>query len=76
MPTIIRTAYKSNANGRGQILAKGLGKQRTVNLDLSKSNDWNHGHAAGVLALAAGLDWHDGIEHDQSDDGTKHGFQF
>jgi hypothetical protein len=77
---IIRTAYKSNAQGRGQILATIDGieghkrRQRTVNIDLSKSSDWNHGHAAGVLAEVVGLDWHPGIEHDSNDDGTRHGF--
>lgn len=49
---IIRTSYKTNANGRGQILAKGGGKQRTVSVDLSKSSDWNHGNAAGTLIVA------------------------
>ena len=71
---VIRTQYRTNASGRSQILAKGGGKQRTVNFDASKSSDWNHGTAAGVLALALGLAWHDGIEHDQNDSGTKHGF--
>lgn len=77
---IIRTAYKSNAQGRGQIVATIDGfegskrRQRTVNMDLSKSSDWNHGNAAGVLAEATGLGWHDAIEHDSNDSGTKHGF--
>lgn len=71
---IIRTAYKTNPNGRGQIVAKGNGKQRTVSFDPSKSSDWNHGAAAGELALVLDLPWHEGIEHDMSDDGTKHGF--
>lgn len=47
----ITTKHTSNVNGRGQIVAKGGGKQRTVSLDHSKSNDWNHGNAAGTLAL-------------------------
>lgn len=74
MSTIIRTAYSTNANGAGRIVAKGAGKQRTVSLDLSKSSEWNHGNAAGTLALTLGLPWSDAIEHDSSDDGTKHGF--
>lgn len=76
MDTIIRTQYKTNASGRSQILAKGGGKQRTVNYDDSRSSDWNHGNAAGVLGLVLGLTWHDGIGHDSNDSGTKHGFSF
>lgn len=71
---VIRTSYKSNANGTGQIVAKCGGKQRTVNLDLSKSNDWNHGNAAGTLALVLGLPADVDIEHDSNDSGTGHGF--
>lgn len=47
----ITTKHTSNASGRGQVIAKGGGKQRTVAWDHSKSNDWNHGNAAGTLAL-------------------------
>jgi hypothetical protein len=76
---VIRTAYK-NVNGTPKVLATIDGvqghkrRQRTVAWDLSKSTDWNHGNAAGVLAQAVGLGWHEGIEHDQNDDGTRHGF--
>lgn len=73
---ILRTSYKTNGSGRSQILAKGGGKQRTVNYDDSRSSDWNHGTAAGTLALALGLSWSPNIEHDMSPDGTKHGFAF
>lgn len=77
MQTIIRTAYNSHpTTGASRITAKGAGKQRTVPFDPAKSSDWNHGNAAGTLALALGLTWHDGITHDQNDSGTKHGFQF
>jgi hypothetical protein len=48
----ITTTYKTNDNGRSQIVAKANGKQRTVSFDPSKSSDWNHGNAAGVLILA------------------------
>jgi hypothetical protein len=71
---VIRTKYKTNANGTGQIVAKGEGKQRTATYDPARSSAYNHGAAAGVLALALGLEWHPGIEHDSSDDGTQHGF--
>jgi hypothetical protein len=47
----ITTQYTSNASGRSQIVAKGGGRQRTVSVDLAKSADWNHGTAAGTLAL-------------------------
>ena len=70
---IIRTEYV-NVNGAGKVRAKGGGKQRTVPLDLSKSSEWNHGAAAGELALVLGWPWSDDIEHDSNDSGTKHGF--
>lgn len=76
MSNIIRTEYKTNAKGRGQIVAKGGGVQRTTSVDQSKSSDWNHGHAAGVLALVLGWPWSGSVEHDSNDSGTKHGFQF
>lgn len=47
----ITTKYVSNASGRGGVLAKGGGKQRTIPWDHSKSDDRNHGEAAGTLAL-------------------------
>lgn len=81
MNTIIRTAYH-NVNGTPKVLAKGGGKQRTVAWDLSKSTDWNHGTAAGTLALVlfqgetARRIAAEHVTHDQSDDGTKHGFDF
>lgn len=76
MKNIIRTSYQTNANGTGQILAKGGGKQRTTQVDLSKSAAWNHGVAAGALALVLGWEWHDGVETDSNDSGTKRGFAF
>lgn len=44
----------SNASGRPQRIAKGGGKQRTVSVDLAKSEDWNAGNAAGTLAEVLG----------------------
>lgn len=44
----------SNASGRAQRIAKGGGKQRTVSLDFSRSEDWNAGNAAGTLAVVLG----------------------
>lgn len=64
----------SNNSGRPQRIAKGGGRQRTVSVDLSKSDDWNAGNAAGTLALALGLEWHDGITHEVTD--TGHLFKF
>ena len=70
---IIRTAYK-NVNGTPKVVARCDGKQRTVNFDAAKSSAANHGTAAGTLALALDLPWHDGIEHDMSEDGNRHAF--
>lgn len=45
----ITTRHTSNASGRAQVIAKGHGKQRTVSVDFSKSNDYNDGAAVGAL---------------------------
>lgn len=45
----ITTQHTSNAQGRAQVIAKGHGKQRTVSLDHSKSDDFNRGAALGAL---------------------------
>lgn len=66
----IVTKHTSNASGRSQVIAKGHGRQRTVSVDLSKSADWNHGIAAGTLALTFDAEWHDGISHVAKDDGS------
>jgi hypothetical protein len=87
---VIRTQYV-NVNGTPKVLAKGGGKQRTTAWDLSKSTDWNHGNAAGVLAkvlLATSAPgtadeiekrFHDAASgamfHDSNDSGTRHGFK-
>ena len=70
MFTII-TKYKTNANGTGQILAKGGGKQRTTEYNPAESSDRNHGNAAGVLAQVLGLKWSDDIVHMGFNDGTQ-----
>lgn len=44
----------SNASGRAQRIATGLGKQRTVSVDFAKSDAWNAGNAAGTLANVLG----------------------
>ena len=79
----IRTAY-TNVNGTPKVVAKGHGKQRTMPWDLSKSTDWNHGAAAGILANVllspeqrAKVRHPSGLQrlaHDSNDAGTKHGF--
>lgn len=71
----IVTTYKTNANGRSQILAKGAGRQRTINFEDADSFPRNHGNAAGELGLALGLSWHDGITHEVTDNG-RHVFNF
>lgn len=60
----IVTRHTSNAAGRGQVIAKGNGKQRTISWDHSKSADWNHGAAAGTLAVAL-VGKHTGPDADQ-----------
>lgn len=74
----VTTAITSTPAGATRYVAKGQGKQATVKPDLSKSNDWNHGNAAGTLLLKLGtrvLDLPVGsLTHDQSDDGTVHTF--
>ena len=54
----------SNATGRPQRIAKGAGKQRTVSVDLAKSDDWNAGNAAGTLADVLGWQAGDNITRD------------
>ena len=76
MNIIIRTQYRTNANGASQILAKGGGKQRTVGYRPEWSSDRNHGYAAGVLAEVLGLSWGDNITHDQTYDGCRHFFSW
>lgn len=58
-----------------KIVAKGGGKQRTVAIDSNKSSSWNHGNAAGTLALALGLEWSDEVSHFDSQIGF-HTFVF
>lgn len=45
----ITTTHKSNASGGSQVIAKANGRQRTINVDLSKSVEVNHAAAAGAL---------------------------
>jgi hypothetical protein len=79
----IRTQFKSNAHGAGQIVATSGGRQKTTNTDLSKSSDWNHGTAAGALLLAIPahpfntalvVKGFDALSHDSNDSGTVHTF--
>lgn len=64
----IKTNAKTNAKGTLQIVAKGGGKQKTVNVDPAHSADQSHGDAAGTLALTLGLKWSDSITHTVSGD--------
>lgn len=45
----IITTVTSNASGKGQVVAKGHGKQRTIALDHSKSDVWNRATAMATL---------------------------
>ena len=71
----IRTKYKTNAQGRGQVIARNGEHQRTITFDPARSSDYNHGAAAGTLAKAEGLTWHDGVTHKSNDSGTEHVFE-
>ena len=75
MQTITTKYSNKNLMGTGQIVAKGAGRQRTVNYNHAKSSEWNHGVAAGTLAVVLGLKWSDGITHMGFNDGT-HKFNF
>ena len=57
----------TNNSGRPQRIATGAGKQRTVAVDLSKSDDWNAGNAAGTLGAVLG--WKP--DHNITRDGNK-----
>lgn len=70
----IRTRVTHTDSGSTKVKATGAGKQRTISYDHERSHDANMGEAAGTLALALGLDWHDGITHEQ--DGPVHVFTF
>lgn len=74
LPMNITTKYKTNHNGTGQIVAKGGGRQRTVNYNPAQSPEWNHGEAAGTLAAVLGLTWKDNIVHEP--DNGRHTFTF
>lgn len=67
---VITTTYKTNAKGTGQIVAKGGGKQRTINYDHSKSVRENHREAAGALAGRLGKSLFPHTEAIRSDNGT------
>lgn len=82
----ITTAYKTNAKGTGQIVAKLAGMQRTVTYDHAHTAEWNHGTAAGTVVLAmcavtdqtasscvSSMDKY-GAVHDANDSGTRHTF--
>lgn len=79
----ITTRHTSNASGRGQVIAKGGGRQRTISWDHAKSADHNHGAAAGTLIRAlngrigqpALDDLMSHIVHTVNDDGS-HTFKF
>lgn len=69
----ITTTLVHNDKGVAKIVAKGAGKQRTINYDHGVSHERNHGTAAGTLALALGLSDSPEIQH-ETVDGRKHRF--
>lgn len=48
----VNTQHVSMGDGSSRVVAKSNGRQRTVKVDLSKSERWNHGAAAGTLLAA------------------------
>lgn len=72
----ITTKHTSNAKGATVVVAKGAGRQRTVQSDPAKSPAWNAGNAAGTLGLALGLKWSDDVTHEVSEGGGTHRFTF
>lgn len=72
---IITVTKKASANGAGNVVATGSGRQKTVRWDHSHSADWNFGNAAGTLAQIIGLGWSDEISHEVVT-GSKHRFIF
>jgi hypothetical protein len=64
----ITTTYKTNAHGRGQIVARGIGgKQKTTNYDDSSSSAANHGTAAARLIIHVNAARHP-LERQNADD--------
>lgn len=48
----VTTQHVSMGDGSSRVVAKSNGRQRTIKVDLSKSERWNHGAAAGTLLAA------------------------
>jgi hypothetical protein len=67
MSTTITTQVKSAANGAGNIIAKGAGKQKTTRYDHALSIPANHGVAAAALAKVLHLPWTEEISHTVKD---------
>lgn len=87
MKLSITTTKFNNDQGAPKVKATAGKRQKTVNYDLSKSSDWNHGQAAGALLLS--VDEKDGsnlstqfvmglhagtVDHQTNDTGGKHSF--
>lgn len=53
---IVKTELKSNASGKRQVVAKAMGKQRTVSYDHSRKSSEMHGIAAATVLDALGWD--------------------
>lgn len=66
----ITTEYKTNAKGTGQIVAKGGGRQRTMDYQHSLSVRENHRVAAGAVAALHGTRLFPHTEVIRSDNGT------
>ena len=69
----ITTTLVHNDNGTPKVVAKGAGKQRTINYDHGVSHERNYGNAAGTLAAVFGWQADDNITHEFVS-GRKHVF--
>lgn len=68
----IYTRYKVDGKGKGKVVAKGEGKQRTVVYDHGKSRAANHGAVAGTLGDVLGWKRTDHIKWvDNGNDGYR-----
>lgn len=63
----IVTTKTSNAAGAGVVIAKALGKQRTVKYDHALNAEQNHAEAAFALVKALGDDVAKGVASRESD---------
>lgn len=87
MKLSITTTKFNGPQGTPKVKAVAGKRQKTVNYNLAKSSDWNHGEAAGALLLSVDekdgsnlanrfvVGLHEGtVDHQTSEGGGKHSF--